>query len=375
VRKATSFSGAHAYERERPAMKLWIVIASLFVIAGTLAASPGAELRSSATTCHSSIYVGRCYYGRLTGSYTLQERRDYDNVNFHQGGNGPCVLETGHWSATDYVTYTSAARGRRVARFSAANPTGYPLDADTSFRTLGYVWLTVTHTRVTNGYITTDLGPPAAHCTGVRTEVVNANCSRTKTGLVRATFNTISGARQGTAHFLLDAATDRLAAPCTGSSHAGGQSAPFPYVRTFKRPKFTIQTAIRGANLTQPEVFLGHRVGFLDERTVLQWTFCETGKVRAAACRARAVRSLPRTCETIEGSVQTIQKDTAGRARGYVLEDGVIVVFPPESSGQLAAIVTGTKIQVGGCLEGKSFAAHTVKAGAKTYIVDPPHKQ
>jgi hypothetical protein len=260
-----------------------------------------------------------------------------------------------------------------VPRFSAANPTGYPLDADTSFRVTGPVWLTVTHTRVTHGYITTDLGPPAAHCTGVRTEVENAKCSPTKTGLVRATFNTISGAKQGTAHFLLDAATDKLAAPCTGSSHAGGQSAPFPYVRTFKRPKFTIQTAIRGANLTQPEIFLGHRVGFLDERTILQWTFCATGKVGAAACRAPAVRTLPRTCETLAGIVQTIQRDSAGRVRGYVLEDGVVVVFPPDASGQLAPIVAGETIQVGGCLDGKTIAAHTVKAAGITYVVNPPH--
>ena len=166
------------------------------------------------------------------------------------------------------MTYTSIAQGRRAAKFSAANPPGYPLDADTSFRAIpGGDWLKATHTRVTKGYITTDLGPPAAHCTGYRTEVANAKCSRTRTGFVHANFDTISGAKQGTAQIILDAATDKLAAPCAGSSHAGGQSGPFPYVRTFKRPKFTIQTTVRGSNLTQPESFLGPRLGFLDERT------------------------------------------------------------------------------------------------------------
>ena len=45
--------------------------------------------------------------------------------------------------------------------------------------------------------------------------------------------------------------------------------------------------------------------------------------------------------------MQTIQKDSAGHARGYVLEDGVVVAFPADASGQLAAIVAGTQIQVG----------------------------
>lgn len=342
------------------------------MVAGILVTSPGAGLRGGASTCHSSIYVGRCYYGNLSGSYTLQERRDYDNVRF-PGSTGLCPLETAHWSATDYVRYVSAARGARVPKFSAANPTGYPLDADTSFRTLGPVWLTVTHTRVTKGYILTDVGPPGAHCTPTRTEVANAKCSPTKTGLVRASFNTESGAKRGTAHFLLDGPTDKLAAPCTGSSHAGGRTTAFAYVATFKKPKFTMQTTMRVENLTQPETILGHHVGFLEESTKVHWTFCQTGTIKASNCRAPTRRPLPHSCETIEGIVQTISKDSAGHVNGYVLEDGVVVTFPSDKAGQLT-VAAGDTIQVGGCLEGKEFAAHTVKAAGKTYIVNPPGK-
>jgi hypothetical protein len=266
-------------------MKPWVLVAvALSAVAGILVASSGAEVRHSNSTCRSAIYVGRCYYGRLSGSYTFLENRDYDNVDFHEGKR--CPLSTAHWSNKVVVEYFSPAKGPRVAKFSAANPTGSRLDADTSFRAIPNrsVFLTVTYTRETKGYSVEDVGP-GADCKGT-TYPIDTKCNTTETGFVNAGFDASDGAKRGTAHLSLAGSTDVLVSPpCrfNQSSTAGGSTSAFTYAPTFKKSKFSF--TIRGLVRKQPVSLLGVKVGYLTETRNLQWTFCETGKIKPSNCR------------------------------------------------------------------------------------------
>lgn len=269
-------------------MKPWVLVAALSAIAGVLVASSGAGVGQSNSTCRSGINAGRCYYGRLSGSYSIRENIDYDKVNFRDGGyRGPCPLNTAHTSSSVVVEYFSPAKGPRVARFSAANPTGSPFGADTAFRAIprGVVFLTVTYTRETKGYVVTGLGPPEADCKPT-TYPVDTKCDGTKSGLVSASFDAYDGSKRGTAHLLLNGPTESLVSPACiyAGAGAGATTAAFTAL-TFKKSKFTLRNAIRGSNLTQPVIILGKKRGAITTTTKLQWTFCETDKIRPSACR------------------------------------------------------------------------------------------